>query len=114
MQIDQYRFGHIEIAGQSYDADVVIFPDRVQDRWWRRKGHELSREDIETVLAEKPRVLVVGTGYYGRMQIGEETLGFLHAAGIDVRIAKTGDAVDEFNRLQRDCADIVAVLHLTC
>ena len=114
MQIDQYSFGHIEIARQSYDSDVIIFPDHLQGHWRRRKGHELRREDIETVLAGKPEVLVVGTGYYGRMQVSEQTLNLLRAAGIDVRIAKTANAVDEFNRLQRERANIVAALHLTC
>jgi hypothetical protein len=114
MHIDQYRFGHIDIEGYVYDADVIIFPERVQDRWWRKEGHRLAREDLKIVLAEKPELLVVGTGYYGRMQVPEETLDALRGAGIDVRVEKTGSAVEEFNRLQRECARIVAALHLTC
>jgi hypothetical protein len=114
MHIDQYRFGHVDIEGHSYDADVIIFPGHVQERWWRQEGHSLAREDLETVLAEKPDVLVVGTGYYGRMQIPEETLKTLRSAGVDVRIEKTSSAVEAFNRLQRECARIVAALHLTC
>jgi hypothetical protein len=114
MHIDQYRFGHIDIEGHSYDADVIIFPERVQDRWWRKEGHRLAREDLETVLVAKPEVLVVGTGYYGRMQVPEETLDVLRGAGIDVRVVKTSLAVEEFNRLQRECARFVAALHLTC
>jgi hypothetical protein len=80
---------------------VIIFPDHVQERWWRQEGHRLAREDLEPVLAEKPKVLVVGTGYYGRMQVPEQTLDALRSAGIDVRVEKTGSAVGEFNRLQR-------------
>ncbi len=57
---------------------------------------------------------VIGTGYYGRMQVPEETIESLRAAGVEVRIAKTSEAVAEFNLLQRDCARIVAALHLTC
>jgi hypothetical protein len=114
MQIDDYRFGHIDIEGRSYDADVIIFPDRVQERWWRQEGHRLAQEDLGTVMAERPEVLVVGTGYYGRMQVPEETLASLGAAGIDVRVLKTDRAVAEFNRLQREYASIVAALHLTC
>jgi hypothetical protein len=114
MHIDRYRFGHIEIAGHSYDADVIIFPDHVQERWWRREGHRLAQQDLETVLTGKPELVVVGTGYYGRMQVPPETLDFLRAAGIEARIAKTGDAVDEFNRLQQESAAVVAALHLTC
>ena len=114
MHIDQYRFGHIDIEGQSFDADVISFPDHVQERWWRREGHRLAQEDLETVLAEKPEVLVVGTGYYGRMQVPEETLDALRAAGVAVRVAKTGDAVEALGRLQGEYAHIVAALHLTC
>jgi hypothetical protein len=114
MHIDQYRFGHIDVEGHGYDADVIIFPERVQERWWRQEGHRLARADLETVLAEKPELFVVGTGYYGRMQVPEETLDDLRSAGIDVRIENTSSAVEEFNRLRRECARIVAALHLTC
>jgi hypothetical protein len=114
MHIDQYRFGHIDIEGRGHNADVIIFPDHVQRRWWRQEGHRLAREDLVTVLAEKPELLVVGNGYYGRMQVPEETLDVLRGAGIDVKVDKTSSAVEEFNRLQRECARIVAALHLTC
>ena len=62
MHIDQYRFGHIDIGGQNFDADVIIFPDHVRERSWRREGHRLAREHLESVLAEKPEALAVGTG----------------------------------------------------
>jgi len=48
------------------------------------------------------------------MQVPEETLATLQAEDIEVRVLKTSEAVAEFNRLQRDCARIVAALHLTC
>jgi hypothetical protein len=113
MHIDHYHFGHIDIEGHGYDADVIIFPGHVQERWRRQAGHRLAREDLATVLAEKPEVLVIGTGYYGRMQVPGETLDALRSAGIDMRVEDTGSAVEEFNRLQRECARIVAALHLT-
>jgi hypothetical protein len=102
MHIDDYRFGHISVGGQNYDADLIVFPDHVQQGWWRREGHRLAREDLEAVLADAPQVLVVGTGYFGRMRLPEETLAALRSAGVELRIAKTGNAVAEFNRLQRD------------
>jgi hypothetical protein len=114
MEIDHYSFGQIRIAGRDYDADVIIFPDHVQERWWRGEGHRLVLEDFETVLADTPQVLVIGTGYYGRMQVPEKTLAALRTTGVEVRVAKTEDAVAEFSRLQKDCARIVAALHLTC
>ncbi len=59
-------------------------------------------------------MFVIGTGYHGRMQVPDETLDALRIAGVDVRVAKTTEAVDELNRLQRECASVVAALHLTC
>jgi hypothetical protein len=114
MHIDNYRFGRIDIEGQGYDADVIVFPDHVQAHWRRQSGHRLALEDLATVLAERPEVLVLGTGCYGRMQVPEETLDGLRNAGIDVRVAATGAAVQDFNRLQQTCARIVAAVHLTC
>ena len=114
MEIERYTFGHICVDGHEYDADIIIFPDHVQEGWWRRQGHHLAKEDLETVIAKTPQLLVVGTGYYGRMEVPEETVATLRAAGIEVRVSKTSDAVAEFNRLQRNYARIVAALHLTC
>jgi len=114
MEIDHYTFGRIGVSGREYDADIIIFPNHVQERWWRRQGHRLAQEDLETVIANAPQLFVVGTGYYGRMQVPEETLATLQAEDIEVRVLKTSEAVAEFNRLQRDCARIVAALHLTC
>jgi hypothetical protein len=48
------------------------------------------------------------------MQVPEDTLAGLRSEGIEVRVLQTRDAVTEFNRLQKDCARIVAALHLTC
>jgi hypothetical protein len=89
MHIDHYGFGRIGIQGHSYDADVIIFPDHVQKRWWRREGHRLAQEDLETVLSDKPQLFVIGTGYYGRMEVPEETLDTLRTTGLEVWIAKT-------------------------
>jgi hypothetical protein len=114
MRIDTYRFGHVDIEGHGYDGDVIIFPDHVQAHWWRQAGHRLAREDVATVLAEQPKVLVVGTGYYGRMQVPDDTRDALRDASIGVRVADTASAVETFNRLQQDCTRIVAALHVTC
>ena len=65
-------------------------------------------------MANTPQLLVIGTGYYGRMQVPKKTIESLRAVGIEVRIAKTSEAVAEFNRLQRESPRIVAALHLTC
>ena len=114
MEIASYSFGRIEIDGQTYTADVIVTPERVVGTWWRKQGHRLAIADLPEIMAARPAILVVGTGYYGRMAIAEATRNHLQAHGIRLREARTGEAVAEFNRLQRESARVVAALHLTC
>ena len=114
MKLDDYEFGRITVNGAAYTADLIITPDSILDSWWRKQGHSLHIDDLDAIVRAKPDVLVVGTGYFGRMTIPDETRKYLHAQGIDLKALKTRDAVDEFNRLQKQYARIVAALHLTC
>lgn len=114
MKITNYRFGTIEIDGTRYTKDVIIASGKIIDNWRRKEGHKLHEEDIATIIEEKPDVLVVGTGYFGRMTIPLETRRTLEAHGIVLEAAKTGDAVEAFNKLQQECARAAAAFHLTC
>lgn len=112
--IDSYDFGQIVIDGQRYTSDVIVFPDRVRERWWRREGHRLHVEDIEEVIQEqKPEVLVVGTGYSGLMKVLPETEDYLKSKGVELIVQSTREAYKTFNRLIRT-RRVVAALHLTC
>jgi hypothetical protein len=114
MNIAAYRFGRIEIDDQTYTSDVIITPERVLDSWWRKEGHRLAIADLADVVAARPDVLVIGTGYFGRMSISDETRQYLEAHGIQVHEARTRQAVQEFNRLQKERNRVVGALHLTC
>jgi hypothetical protein len=67
--IDNYSFGSITIDGRTYDADVLVYPERIDNRWWRKEGHRLQLADLQGVLETNPSALVVGTGYFGRMYV---------------------------------------------
>ena len=114
MQISDYEFGKIAIADKTYTSDVIIAPGQVIDSWWRKQGHILQIEDLDDIVNAKPDMLIIGTGYYGRMQVPDATKQYLEERGIKVLQAKTRDAVTEFNQLQKEYARIVAALHLTC
>lgn len=111
--IDSYGFGRIVIDGRLYTSDVIIFPDRVEDRWWRKEGHQLGVEDIEKVLQERPDVLVVGTGYSGLMKVLPETKERLASEGIQLIAENTRKACKTYNRLH-ESKRVAAALHLTC
>ncbi len=111
--IDSYQFGQIVISGREFSSDVIIFPDRVKDDWWRKSGHQLYLEDIAGVTAEKPEVLVVGTGAYGLMKVQPEVKSAVDAQGIKLIVEATEKACHTYNQL---CSSqrVVAALHLTC
>jgi hypothetical protein len=68
-RIEKYSFGSITIDGRTYKNDLIIYPDRIQDGWWRKEGHLLQLEDIGGVLQKRPDVLVVGRGESARMRV---------------------------------------------
>ena len=112
-EVTSYRFGEIGIKGQKYTKDVIVFPDRVYTKWWRETGHSLSMHDLREVLPAHPRVLIIGTGIFGRMRVPKETREGLAREGIQVIIQKTKDAIQTYNRLREDGSG-VATLHLSC
>jgi len=111
--IESYHFGRIVIKGREFTTDVVIFPDRVYGSWWRNEGHVLSVDDIKEIIDAEPEVLVVGTGYSGLMKVNQEAKQHLRSSGIELIVAKTGEACEIYNELSRT-RRAVAALHLTC
>jgi len=113
VKIENYQFGCITIDQQEYQSDVLILGGRVQDGWWRKEGHRLHVSDLDDVLKGSPAILIVGTGFYGRMRVPAETQAYLREMGITLHIAETGEAVHLYNDMM-ETADLVADLHLTC
>ena len=111
--IDAYDFGRIVVDGKAYTGDVIIFPDGVKANWWRKEGHALHREDIESVLKAKPEVLIVGTGKYGILKVSSHTREYIESQGITLIIEPTDKACELYNTISR-AKKAVAALHLTC
>ena len=112
-KVESYQFGQVIINGKTYDSDIIIFPDRVQEEWHRQKGHELSLEEINVILAQNPAVIVIGTGAYGRMKVLPEVRQAAEAANIQLIVQPTGEACEIYNQLSQ-AQRVVAALHLTC
>ncbi|KPJ62690.1 MAG: hypothetical protein AMS15_03085 [Planctomycetes bacterium DG_23] len=111
--IDSYSFGKIVIDGKKYTRDLIIYPDRVDDSWWREQGHKVSLADIKEVLEQGPEVLVVGEGSHGLMKILPETKERLEKEGVELLVRPTKKACEIFNQLS-PTRRVIALLHLTC
>ena len=111
-RIEDYRFGRIVIDGNEQTRDVIVLPERVVPNWWRQEGHALVLADLNDVLHDLPQRLIVGTGASGRMRPDPETVDVLRRRGVEVKVARTDDAVRLFN--EADAPTTAAALHLTC
>ena len=111
--IDSYSFGKIVIDGKKYTKDLIIYPDRVDDSWWREEGHKLSISDMQEVLEQALEVLVVGQGSPGLMKVLPETKERLEKEGIGLVARPTKEACEIYNRLSPS-HKVIALLHLTC
>jgi len=114
MHIDDYCFGSIEIEGEKYSDDVIVFPDHVQKNWWRKLGHRLSREDLKDVLDYEPDVLVIGRGASGMMVVPEDVVDELRTKQIRVIAERTAKACEKFNEHIDRNEKVIGAFHLTC
>lgn len=113
MKIEHYSFGKIVVDDSTYTSDVIIYPGRVDASWRRKEGHGLQAADLADIVAARPDILIVGTGFFGAMTVPEETRRFIESKGIELRVERTGKAVGLFNDRGKD-RTIIAALHLTC
>jgi len=112
-RVKSYAFGRMVVDGETHNNDLILLPNRVVDNWWRNHGHRLSADDLEAVFEAEPDVLVVGTGAQGVMDVPQETRQAITEAGIELKVAKTGDAWRTYNNLQ-DERETAGAFHLTC
>jgi len=113
MRIDSYSSGRIVIDGVVYTSDVILAEGKVDSSWWRKEGHRLDPEDLETVLRAKPDILIIGIGHSGALKVPSETQQFLRTKGIEFKILRTGEACKTFNEIV-GTRSVAAALHLTC
>ena len=114
--IDSYEFGIMVVNGKRYTGDLIVFPEKVLDGWWRKEGHRLYVEDLKEILncEPKPEALVVGTGYSGLVKISPEVENVLRSLGIDLIAQPTREACQTFNELLKSNKRIAGAFHLTC
>jgi len=111
--IDSYQFGQVVVSGKKYTSDVIIFPDRVRDNWWRRTVHQLCLKDVAEVMTENPEVLVVGTGASSLIKVLPEVEQATQAQEIKLIVKATDKACHTYNHICHS-RKTIAALHITC
>ncbi len=112
--IESFSFGDMVIDGRRITSDLIIYPNgRIQDGWWRSRGHTLIRKDIQALVDSGPEIVIVGMGVNGLMK-PESGLGkYIKKQGIEFMAAPNEKAVAVYNQ-QIGKTKVGACFHLTC
>ena len=114
IKIDSCSFGTLVIDGMTYTDDLIILPDgEILKPWRRKRGHQLSMDDLRELIDSSPEVIVAGTGVSGGVIPDRNLEEDLSKLGIDFIAAPNEKAIKAFNELMQD-KRVGAGFHLTC
>jgi hypothetical protein len=85
----------------------------VDPSWWRKEGHFLQIPDLTDIVKARLTTVIIGTGFYGAMQVPEKTIKYFKSKNVDLHILKTKEAVKLYNEISSK-KPAIAALHLTC
>jgi len=117
-RILEVSWGKLAIEGRSSPfKDAKLYPGGASEWDWRETGTSHGRgiqpAAVEELLARGATVIVLATGYNGRLGVARKTTKMLEAAGVSCHIAETGEAVNLYNKLAaREPAG--GLFHTTC
>lgn len=114
-KIEYYDFGVIVVDNKEYNRDIIISPSLgIIESWWRKEGHRLKLIDIRDYLLEKTDLVIIGTGYDGMMYVDNEVIQWFNSRGIEVKIARSREAVEIYNKAIEEGKKVLLFIHLTC
>lgn len=113
-RINSFKFGQIEINDKIYQNDIIIYPDKLVDNWWRDEGHRLHKKDLADLADYQLNLVIIGTGASGRMKVDIKLKQYFDEHGIDYYISTTNKAVQKHNRMLSSDKKVLTALHLTC
>ncbi len=119
IQIDSVEWGKIVINGQEYNQ-VLIIGDEVFERDDKKlhqlfkTTHQIGDWEEKLLFSGKPKLIVIGNGFDGVLEASEKFKGQSERLGIELKILKSPQAVDEFNKLSKAGKKVNALIHTTC
>ncbi len=112
------EWGRIRIEGEPEDfKDAKLFPGGGREWDWNetatRHDPGVQRADVAELVEQGATVVVVGTGYRGRLGVEREAIEYLERRGIEAHLMHTEAAVKRYNELRHD-ESVGGLFHTTC
>ena len=101
--------GKIKIGNEELTDNVVLFRDEIHRGWQPTDINNPTSQDLADLIAEKPEVIIFGTGWQTRLP-PRELVFALARRGIGFEMMDTPAACRTFNVLVSEERDVAAVL----
>lgn len=109
--IRSYAAGEVRVGETVIRSSCLVKTDQLIGDWRPQTVAEISVADMETVLALKPEVVVIGSG--PRQQFpAPEIIGAVLSRGVGCEVMDTGAACRTYNILASEGRTVVAALLL--
>lgn len=113
-EITGSSWGRLEVAGHGAFKDARLYPGGAEEWDWSETGTRHSPgvqpADVYPLLERGAASVVIGTGFYERLQVQPETLRMLEERGVPAYVRGTEEAV----RLLEGLEGAGALIHSTC
>lgn len=111
-----HRFGLIVYSGIPFPGvDVVVHANGLPGIRGS-KAHWVSAEEFDQLIGSRadawPDMVIIGTGYEGRVQVDMGIL--IRGASPVVEVLPTPQAIERYNELRKAGKKVAAIIHSTC
>ncbi len=110
--ITEHKFGSFVVDGKKHLGDLKIIDGRT--RFWDRKKHSVSFEDVKEILDSRPEVFVIGTGNSGYLIVPPEIKDYIYSRRIQLFIDTNEKAIQKYNNSLLQSKRTCALFHATC
>ncbi len=116
--ISKLSWGRMVIDGVGAGKDFKLWPGGGREWDWKETGTHhvpgIQPADVEELLANGSRAIVLTRGMLLRLQTCRETMSSLEAKGIAVYVAETTKAAKIYNDLALRGKAVGGLFHSTC
>jgi hypothetical protein len=117
-KVTHISWGKMTVEGLDGGKDYKLWPGggRLWDWVETRTNHHsgILPADVVELIDHGSTVIVLSQGMLGRLPVSGNTLNLLQAKNVDVRMAKTKEAVKIYNKLAVKGVAVGGLFHTTC
>lgn len=111
-------WGRLELADGRTFKDAKLWPGGARAWDWTETGtgHAagIQPADVDELVEHGAEVVLLTRGRQGALRVPEETVAHLRGRGVEVEVARTGEALARYRELRAAGRAVGALVHSTC